>query len=270
LTDEIKSSLGDATPAAYPAASVFVEEALRYANDASAKKIPLRIIGGMAIYLHSENQRTLWNSLARLGDKVFTDIDYVSLSAQLGKIVPFFEEMGYTTSRSFLYLHGNSRAIFYGKTIPMIDIFMDKLDFCHTIDLRKRLDVDYPTISLADLLLEKLQIVQLNEKDVKDTIVMLRAHNVGDNDQDTVNIDYVSRLLSDDWGFYHTFTTNLSKIKEYINQSQALVKDRDDLFGKIDKISQRIESEPKSTRWKMRAKVGTRRKWYQDVGDVGR
>jgi len=77
----------------------------------------------------------------------------------------------------------------------------------------KRLEIDYPTISLADLLLEKMQIVKLNEKDILDTIVMLREHDVGEGDKETINSDRVSGLLSDDWGFYYTVTTNLGKIK---------------------------------------------------------
>lgn len=254
----------------FPAPSVFVHEALQYTKEAAAKGIPLRIMGGLAIYLHSKDQEALWNSLARLGDKVFTDIDFMSDGRLVPNIVEFFQGIGYTCNESFLLLRGNTRIIFYGKTIPMIDIFLDKLDMCHTIDFDKRLDVDYPTISLADLLLEKLQIVQLNEKDVKDTIVLLRAHNVGDDDRETINTSYIARLLSNDWGFYYTFTTNLTKIRDYATRSEALIDHRGDLIGKIEKISQRVETEPKSTRWKMRAKLGPRKKWYQDVGDLTR
>jgi hypothetical protein len=107
--------------------------------------------------------------------------------------------------------------------------------------------------------------VELNEKDIKDSIVLLRAHDVGNDDRETINTQYIAELLSNDWGFYYTFTINLAKIREYISRSEAVIDHRDDLAEKIDKITQRIEDEPKSTRWKMRARVGARRKWYQDV-----
>ena len=249
----------------FPAPGVFVEEALKCAKEAQAKGIQLRILGGLAIYLHSKNEEALWNSLGRLGDKVFTDIDFASRRAHVNDLVKMFSGMGYTYNESYLLLRGGSRLIFYGNPIPMVDIFVDKLDFCHPIELSKRLDVDYPTIPLADLLLEKLQIVQLNEKDLKDAIVLLRAHDVSDVDQDAININYIAELLSKDWGFYYTFTTNLAKVKEYVNQSDTLLSHRADLSSKIHEITQRIENQPKSTSWKMRAKVGTRKKWYQDV-----
>jgi len=254
----------------FPAPSVFVEEALRYTKEAADKGVPLRILGGLAIYLHSENQRALWDSLGRIGSKVFTDIDLVGYSRLMSKIVEYFEGMGYAYSQTALLARGGSRVIFYGETIPIVDVFMDKLDMCHTIDFRKRLEIDYPTISLADLLLEKLQIVELNEKDIKDVIVLLRAHDLGNGDRETINTQYIAELLSKDWGFYYTFTTNLAKLKEYISASEAVTDHREDLNGKIETISQKIESEPKSTGWKMRAKVGPRRKWYQDVGDATR
>jgi hypothetical protein len=251
----------------FPAPDVFVEEALRCAKEAQAKGIQLRILGGLAIHLHSKNEEVLWNSLGRLGDKVFTDIDFASRRAHVNDLVKMFSGMGYTYNEGFLLLHGGSRLIFYGNPIPMVDVFVDKLDFCHPIELSKRLDVDYPTIPLADLLLEKLQIVQLNEKDVKDAIVLLRAHDVGDVDKETINIGYIAELLSKDWGFYYTFTTNLGKIKEYVSRSDVLADQRADLVAKIDGISKRIEDQPKSTGWKVRARVGTRKKWYQDVGE---
>jgi len=254
----------------FPAPSVFVDEALRYTKESAAKGIPLRVLGGLAIYLHSQNQRALWDSLGRIGKKVFTDIDLMGYSRLMTKILEYFEGLGYTYSQTAVLARGGNRVILYGNTIPIVDVFMDKLDMCHTIDFRKRLEVDSPTISLADLLLEKLQIVELNEKDIKDTIVLLRAHEVGDSDQETINMQYIGELLSNDWGFYYTFTMNLAKVKEYITSSEALNEHRADLTEKISKISQRVESQPKSGRWKMRAKIGPRKKWYQDVGDATR
>jgi len=257
-----------ANPTGFSTTEAFIEETVRYVKEGAAKDIPLRIVGGVGIYVHSMNEKELWTTLGRLPSKVFPDVDYVSRSNYSSKIVQLFEGLGYTTNKSVLFLHGDTRAIFYGDKISMIDVFMDKLNFCHPIDLRKRLEVDSPTIPLADLLLQKLQIVQLNEKDVKDVILLLKAHEPGDVDKETINVEYVAKILSDDWGFNYTVTMNFDKVKQYITQTAPLVKYRDEILGKIEKINQRIESEPKSMRWKLRAKVGARSKWYQDVSDV--
>jgi hypothetical protein len=155
---------------------------------------------------------------------------------------------------------------------PAVDVFFDKLDFCHAIDFRKRLEVDYPTISLADLVLEKLQIVEINEKDLKDMIVVLLEHAIGDSDApETINGAYISTLLSEDWGFFHTLTTNLNKVDQFTDSYEALVPEqRTDVHGKVATLRQLVESRPKSFGWKVRARVGTSRKWYKDVAEERR
>ena len=254
--------------AGFTSTESFIDETIKYVKEGAARGIPLRIVGGVGIYVHSMKEKELWTKLDRLPNKVFPDVDYASRSNYSQKILELFESLGYAANRSVFLLHGDTRAIFYGDKIPVIDVFMDKLNFCHPIDLRKRLEIDNPTIPLADLLLQKLQIVQLNEKDVKDTILLLKAHELGAADNETINIEYVAKLLSDDWGFNYTVATNLDKVKQYLVNTEALASYRDEIFGKIEKINKRTESEPKSMRWKLRAKVGARSKWYQDVSDV--
>jgi hypothetical protein len=138
---------------------------------------------------------------------------------------------------------------------------------CHTLDFRGRLEFDSPTITLADFLLEKMQIVELNEKDKIDTIVLLREHEIGDSDNETINARYISKLLSKDWGFYYTTTTNLVKIKEYAGVHMS-EEDRRDVVAKAGQLVERIDNEPKTTGWKMRARVGPKKKWYRDVEEV--
>jgi hypothetical protein len=263
-----RSNLPDDSPKKYPPPDLFVNKALEYVQEAANKNITLRIMGGLAIYLHSKNCEGLWGSLGRLGEKVFTDIDFMSYSYLNSKILEFFKKKGYSYEQDFLNI-GRKRLIFTGGAVPMIDVFFDKLEMCHVINLKDRLKVDSPTIPLADLLLEKLQIVRINEKDIKDVIVLLRAHNVGENDEDTINIKYIANLFYDDWGFYYTATTNLEKVRRYLDGCNVLTdKDRIDIANKINTIIAEVNSAPKSLHWKIRAKVGPRKKWYQEVDEV--
>jgi hypothetical protein len=151
------------------------------------------------------------------------------------------------------------------------DVFFDRLDMCHTIDFENRLEVDYPTISLADLLLEKLQIVNMTEKDVKDCTVLLREHDIAEGEKDTINVSYILGLLSRDWGFYYTTKLNLEKIRRFVTEYAALTDfDRSDVVAKIDLLADDIEKAPKSSRWKMRASIGARQKRYREVEEVER
>lgn len=127
----------------------------------------------------------------------------------------------------------------------------------------------YPTITLSNIFLEKTQIVELTEKDIKDVIILLREHEVGDTEKETVNARYIANLLSRDWGFYYTVTTNLNRIKEHPRRYEVLTEeDHKGVANKIEEVLQAIEEEPKSLKWRMRAKIGTKKKWYTEVGET--
>jgi hypothetical protein len=139
----------------------------------------------------------------------------------------------------------------------------------HVIDFTGRLEQDYPTIPLADLLLEKTQIVKINEKDIKDTLLLLRTHDIGNDDKDVINASWIAHTLKDDWGFWYTVTTNLNKVNAYKNQYDWLsTEDRAIIESRINKLLSAIEAEPKTSRWRFRARIGTKKKWYNDVEEL--
>lgn len=250
---------------------MFIKEAERIVREAQERGLVLRIMGAIAIHMHCSKFAGLHRELERLGEGMFPDIDFMSIKESRKKLPEFFEEMGYTCDKAVMAIFGLKRHIYYGSEIPMIDVFFDKLSMCHEIDLRDRIMVDYPTISLADLLLGKMQIVKINLKDIKDTVVLLREHGVGESDNETVNSKYIAKLLSKDWGFYYTMTTNLREIKERLPTLKPLNKeDISNIETKIDKLLETVEKEPKSMAWRMRAKIGTKKKWYEEVEEVVR
>jgi hypothetical protein len=153
-----------------------------------------------------------------------------------------------------------------------VDIFEDELNMCHVVNFRNRLHLDYPTIPLADLALEKLQIVTLNEKDVRDMLMLFAAHPVGDIEKETINGKYIADIMSKDWGFYFTTTTNLEKIRKGLERYMGLftAQDNANIQSRITTLEQMIESAPKSLKWKARAAIGSRVQWYNDVEEVER
>jgi len=167
---------------------------------------------------------------------------------------------------------GRHRQIFNDKEgNKAIDVFLGVLEMCHNIDYEGRLEVDSPTVPLAELLLQKLQIVQTNEKDVQDTIILLLEHDIGKSDKDEVNGEQIAKVLASDWGFYYTVNTKLGEIKGSLDKYEALSKeDRALLTERLDKLKERIEKEPKGLKWNMRAKAGTSVKWYRVVEEVQR
>jgi len=242
----------------------FVKEALEIVEFAKENSIPLRMIGALGIYQHCPHSRQMYAQMNR----VPTDIDLIGYSKHSQKTIAFMKSKGYLpSSERLMALYGMQRQMYQSqRSGRQIDIFFDKLEMCHTISLKDRLEVDSPTISLADFLLEKMQIVEINEKDIKDTIVLTKEHEMGNSDNNVINMDYVAKLLSEDWGFFYTVTTNLRKVKDFLPKYAGLAEDdRNTVNTRVAAILERIEKEPKSLRWKIREKQGTKKKWYRDV-----
>jgi len=246
----------------------FFGEAKRIVAEADKNSVPVRLMGATAIMMRSSKFSSL---LQEKMDRKLSDLDFMALSRNMEKVIQTLRNLGYEMDRAKEYLMTISgRCIFeHPESKLHVDVFFDKLAMCHTIDFTKRLTVDPFTISLADLLLEKMQIVRINEKDIKDVILLLREQAVANTDSDSINEKYVAKLLSKDWGFYYTVTENLKKVKLSLGKYDALQsEDRIDIMGKIDGLLGTIESESKSIGWRMRASIGTKQKWFNDVEEV--
>jgi len=243
-----------------------VKRGLQIVEEGKKRGVPIRLMGAVAVRIHCPEFSELHIKLQR----PLTDIDVMTLKKHKKEVENIFRELGYEWYVPKWYARG--RYIFIDpETKLLADVFFDKLEMCHTIDFRERLEVDYPTISLADIMLEKLQIVEINEKDIKDMIVLLREHDVGDTDQETVNGKYIAKLLADDWGFWYTATTNLKKLKDFLDKYEVLTEeDRRVVAERIDKLLDMIEKEPKTKKWQKRAKIGTKKIWYRKVEEVAR
>jgi hypothetical protein len=138
-----------------------------------------------------------------------------------------------------------------------------------------RLQLRYPTITPTDLLLEKLQIHAISQKDLKDVIVLLRAHDLGENDERKfINLKHVTSVLGNDWGFWKDATTNLRDVLTYAEKyrSENLLPEPDhaDVSVKISRILEAAEKEPKTKNWDQRARVGETKQWWKSVEDVSR
>jgi hypothetical protein len=234
-------------------------------DEAQKRKITIRAIGALAFRIHCPKFKYIEYSTGR----VLTDIDFMAYSKDVNRIEKFLKELRWSEILTHrIYGMQAMRRIYNSPEDPDFhaEFFFDKLVMSHDVDFRGRLEIDSPTISLIDLLLEKLQIAQINEKDVIDVIVLLREHDVGNVDKETVNAEYLSKVCSNDWGLWKTATTNLEKVKGFV-PGYAILKDEDrkDVISKVERLQKSIEEHPRSFGWKMRARIGEKQKWYRDV-----
>jgi len=236
---------------------------LKASDDAG---ILLRVIGSLAFQMHCPQFGYLQAAMGR----AYTDIDFGAYGKQNKQISEMMAKMGYVENREVFIGTEGERAIFDKPGTGLhVDIFYEKLDFCHAIYWKDRLEVDSPTIPLTELLLEKMQIVQINEKDIIDTIMLLLEHPLGDIDNETINIKFAAQLCANDWGLWRTTTMNLDKVKQLAQHyTQLTDEQKSKVTSQVDEIVARLNSEPKPMSWKLRDRVGDRVKWYKDVDEV--
>ena len=265
----------------------FIEDSLQLLKAATEKGIVLRIMGALAIRLHSDHSeecKDIFTRLNRLGEgrSAYTDLDLAAYSKQNKMIKEFMEkDRGYEPRRMLNACFGDRRMAFsntrkgYG-----IDIFFDKLEFSHDVYWGKdagkdRLELDCPTLNLSDLVLEKIQIHQINFKDIVDLNVLFMFHDVHDTvEEEHINGKYVARILSDDWGFWYDATNNLKKAmdaaKKFLEEGRITQMDFENVQERIQKLLGYIDSEPKTKNWNKRAEKGIRRPWYREVEEIYR
>jgi hypothetical protein len=243
----------------------YVDRALALVEQAKGEGIALRILGSLAYRLHCPANLQLFDEMKR----DLTDVDFAARGDQRKASRAFLEGLGFQIDQDLLVATEGARYFFSDPDSGMgVDVFFDELFFCHPIPLRDRLELDDPTISLADLVLEKMQIVEINAKDIKDSLVLLLEHPLEAGQREAIDGEYIAKLLANDWGFYYTVTTNLGKLRtlgaEYgtLRESQWEV-----VGGRISELERIIEEEPKTRRWKIRARIGPRVKWYQEVAE---
>lgn len=241
---------------------------------AKEEGVILRAIGAVAIRLHTRELEDLHKRLGRKaasGEEI-SDLDYITYTKMRSKVEKVLEKFGYTpdhAAQMLAWLWSERPVYIVPQGKYHADIFFDKLEMCHTVDFKNRLERDFPTIPLAELMMEKMQIVQINEKDLKDCTALLIGHDVGSEDCEVVNGQHIAKVLANDWGFWYTMTTNLQKLKNYSVKLNLTPEERGIVESRLAKLLQLIEQEPKTSAWQKRAKTGTSKKWYRDVEEIG-
>ena len=245
----------------------FEEEATRLLDAARNAGVTLRLIGALAFQRRCPRFAHLQESLGR----TYTDIDFAGYGRQVPQIRKLLFGLGYGEDAGIYVESEGSRLVFnHPGTGLHVDVFLDKLEFSHTITWDQRLEVDDETVPLAEMLLGKMQIVQINEKDIIDTIMLLLEHPLGGSDGDTINVQHVAGLTARDWGLWRTLTMNMEKVSDMAGRYGQLSSEEQEVVRRqVEEALARIEAEPKTRRWKLRARIGDRMKWYRDVGELG-
>jgi hypothetical protein len=239
-----------------------VAEAERLLDAARSNDVPIKLIGGLAVYFHTEE-------IPRPLSRSYEDIDVATTKGASRSAGQLFSDLGYEPSREFNALNGSRRLLYFDPhNERKLDVFVDTFELCHTIPITGRFALDQHTIPLAELLLTKLQVVELTKKDLHDIATLLHQHAVDAHDDDAINADFIAELTADDWGLWRTVKLNVERVHEQVDSLALDPAAKERVLERTDALWERIEREPKSRKWRMRDRVGDRKRWYELPDEV--
>jgi hypothetical protein len=226
--------------------------------------IVARAIGGVAIWLHSPTARS--NPFRR----TYGDLDLVVARDGRRRIDDVFAVAGFAADTGFNTLHGRERRCYHGPAGEKVDVFIGEFQMCHMLPLDERLELDDPTIPLAELFLSKAQIFELGSKDARDLLALLLDHEVGSDDRETINADRVAGLCAKDWGLWRTTHRTIGTLRHTAGELLHDPAELQTINLRLDALSIAMDAAPKSMRWRARSRVGDRVAWYELPEDPDR
>jgi hypothetical protein len=238
-----------------------LDEGRAVVEQAAAQGLTVRLMGGIGIRM------VLGDRFPERYSRAYGDIDVIVGRRDARAVEELLAGRGWDPATAFNALNGARRLLFHDPAGPaQVDVFVEAFEMCHALPFAESLQRPGPTLPATDLLMSKLQIVALNAKDRSDLYALLEGCDVRDGDHRSIEPDRVATLTGRDWGLHHTFQLNLARLREGLASAEAPPA----LGAPIDAIAEAMERAPKTRAWKLRARIGERKRWYEDPEEVDR
>jgi hypothetical protein len=233
-----------------------IDEGLRLVDAAAKKGVLVRLLGGVAVYLQSPSGGPLL-------PRTINDIDLVTKRGARTAVTAVLLASGYSPDQMFNALHGSRRLLFYDDARGRkLDVFVGEFSMCHQVPIADRLDREALTIPLAELLMTKLQVVELTERDQRDIYNLVFHHEVTDGGAGGIEADYIAELCARDWGLWRTAKETIVRCKTNLPEYSLEPAEANLILDRLDLLWARIEAAPKTAKWRLRSRMGDRMRWY--------
>jgi hypothetical protein len=234
-----------------------VAEGVRLVESARGEGLEVYLLGGVAIRAVTPSP---------LFVRAYADIDLVITRASGRGIRPLLESLGYVADTEFNTIHGRTRMLFRDEVNARhLDVLIGEFEMCHVVPVLERARPGALTIPLAELLLTKLQIVEINEKDLLDVYTLLHGHAVvvGRSEERAIDQGRIAELCRADWGLWRTVTGSLARVGE--RPEEPVIDDGawQVIADRRASIEAAIAGAPKSRKWRLRSRIGDRVQWYE-------
>jgi hypothetical protein len=239
-----------------------VAEARRVIDAAREQGVTIRALGGVAVCILSPGDQPLL-------PRPLKDIDLVTSPKQGGAAGRLLAELDYVGEDMFNALRGHRRQLFHDPVNQRdVDVFVGGFTMCHTVPIAARLDCHPYTVPVAELLLTKLQIVELTDRDERDIYSLCYYHELGDEAGSSIDAPLIARLCADDWGLWRTCKGTIERCSDDIGQYDLDEPARGQILARLAGLWQRIDEGPKTGRWRRRSRLGERKRWYEEPEEV--
>ncbi len=235
-----------------------VAEARQLIRLATEQGLVMRALGGVAVFLQSADGQP------RLSRSV-KDID-LAVAKGSGKAASrLLAQAGYIADEMFNALRGSRRLLYHDpRNARHVDVFVGEFSMCHELPLTARLGRDPLTVPREELLLSKLQVVELTENDQADIYNLLYHHDVGEEESAGISSPFIAALCARDWGLWRTCQLNIGRSLGNLDSSALDPAEQKVVTGRLESLRGRIDAEPKSRRWRIRNQVGDKVRWYAE------
>ena len=259
-------------------------EARRIVDAGNDRGLVLRLTGGLAVRHYAID--------LEFAERDYSDIDLIGLARQAGAIGALFGELGYLENASVTaatlgaqrqyfkrprsvesHAHMHKRGHFAPPIagpppLDHVDVFLDWMKMDHEIDFRGRLDINTYAIDPADLFLSKLQIQKLSEKDVHDVVTLCKDVYVDfEPHPGVLDLEHVADACARDWGLYIDVMTNIDKVLEHLADYDLSAREVGRIGRTLELAQSMMTEHAKSLRWRLRARLGKRLRWYNEIED---
>jgi hypothetical protein len=234
------------------------EQATQLHDTLTRQGIPAKLIGGLAIALRCP-------SMADYGlTRDYHDADICARAKDAKKMDAAMALIGLEPHKHFNAMNYGRQMMYSNPVTGLhVDVFLDVLRMCQEMPFGSRLTVDeHPSLPVADLVLSKLQIVELTEKDKTDLLALLLDHELTPDAETGINVTRITGICAGSWGWWQSSRITLEAVRA--QAGTRLAPDARDLAtGRIEGLLTALDEVPKSVKWKARARIGTRAKWYE-------
>jgi hypothetical protein len=242
-----------------------IDEASRLLAAAENERVPMRLLGGAGVRM-------------LLGERIdprfrrdLEDLDFITTGKASRAVERLLEREGWQPQTRFNALHGRRRLFFEDPCGGRkLDVFVERFEMCHSLPLAQRLEVQAKTLPGAELAMTKLQIVKVNAKDLLDLYALFDVLAVAEHDRDAINCARIGELTRADWGLHHTFELNLARLLDGVRAAGFDEPGAERVSRRIEALRHAMEDAVKTRAWRLRARIGERKRWYEEPEEAER